>query len=94
MQKWHLNNRKQNQRSPKNKYNFNFPIKLKLNRTLPVLVFLYGCESWTLTEETEIRLQAFEIKFLRRFLFIVYTDHKTKTYVREQVDSLALRQEP
>ena len=35
-------------------------------RTLDIIIFLYACESWTLTVELEKRTQAFEIWCYRK----------------------------
>ena len=40
-------------------------------------ILLCGCESWTLTSETEIHMSAFEMKCFRRLFRISYTEHKT-----------------
>ena len=71
-----------------------FQSKFKLYRALNESILLCGCESWTLTAETERRVQTFETKFFRRHLRISYIEHKTHGYVRQQVDSLAGNQEP
>ena len=36
--------------------------KLKLMRSLVISIFLYACESWTLTAELEKRTQVFEMR--------------------------------
>ena len=46
-------------------------------RSLVVSIFLYACESWTLTAELEKRTQAFEMRCYRRLLNISYKDHVT-----------------
>ena len=71
-----------------------FTTKLKLFKSLVLSIFLYGCESWTLTAEMEKRIQAFEMKCYRRLLGISWMDHKTNEYVRGQVTILAGPQEP
>ena len=48
--------------------------KVKLMRTLVISIFLYACESWTLTAELEKRAQAFEMRCNRRLLNISYKD--------------------
>ena len=53
-----------------------------LTRLKPVLItfiFLYGCESWTLTAELQRRIQAMEIRCYRRILRISY---KVQCYQR------------
>ena len=44
-------------------------------RSLVISIFLYACESWTLTAELEKRMQAFEMRWYRRLLNILYKDH-------------------
>ena len=51
--------------------------KVKLMRSLVISIFLYACESWTLTAELEKRTQAFEMRCYRRVLDILYKDHVT-----------------
>ena len=48
-------------------------------------IALYGCESWTLTADTERRIQSFEFKCLRRILRITYKDRKTNDFVWQQI---------
>ena len=43
--------------------------------SLVISIFLYACESWTLTAELEKRTQAFEMRCYRRLLNISYKDH-------------------
>jgi hypothetical protein len=41
-------------------------VKIKIYRTIILLVLLYGCECWSLTLREECRLRVFENKVLRR----------------------------
>jgi len=41
-------------------------------------VVTYGCESWTLRKNEEARLDAFEMKGLRRILRVLWTGKKTR----------------
>jgi len=41
-------------------------IKIKIYRTIILLVFLYGCETWSLTLREGRRLRMFEKRVLRR----------------------------
>ena len=41
-------------------------IKIKIYRTIILLVLLYGCETWSLTLREERRLRVFENRVLRR----------------------------
>ena len=54
-------------------------------RTLILTIFLYACESWTLTAEIERRIQAFEMRCYRRLLNISYKDHVTNEEVRNGI---------
>ena len=42
--------------------NITLASKVKLMRTPILSIFLYACESWTLTAEIEIRIQALEMR--------------------------------
>ena len=50
---------------------------VKLMRSLVFSIFLYACESWTLTAELGKRTQAFEMRCYRRLLNISCKDHVT-----------------
>ena len=72
----------------------NFKTKLKLYRAFALSVLLYGCESWTLSAETERREQTFEKKCFSRQFRTLYIEHNANECVRQQVDSLAGKEEP
>jgi len=74
--------------------NISFTTKYKLYKSLVVSILLYGCETWTLTAESERKVQAFESKAHRKLLRIAYTEHKTNEYVRNQIHLLVGQQEP
>ena len=59
--------------------------KIRLMRALVMSIFLYACESWTLTVELERRIQAMEIRCFRRLLGISYKDHITNEEVRSRI---------
>ena len=56
-------------------------------RSLVISIFLYACESWTLTAELEKRMQAFEMRCYRRLLNISYKDHVTNEAVRRKIQA-------
>ena len=56
-------------------------------RSLVISIFLYACESWTLTAELEKRTQAFEMRCYRRPLNILYTEHVTNEEVRRMIQA-------
>ena len=67
--------------------NISLGSKVKLMRSLVISIFLYACESWTLTAELEKRTQAFEMRCYRRLLNISYKDHVTNEEVRIQIQA-------
>ena len=50
-------------------------------RSLVTSIFLYACESWTLTTELQRRIQAMEIRCYRKILHISYKNHVTNEEV-------------
>ena len=46
--------------------------KIRLVRSLVMSIIIYACESWTLTADTERRIQAMEMRCLRKLLGITY----------------------
>ena len=50
--------------------NISLRSKVKLMRSLVISIFLYACESWTLTADLEKRKKAFEMRCYRRLLTI------------------------
>ena len=49
--------------------------KIRLMRSLVTSIFLYACESWTLTAELQRRIQAMEMRCCRKILRISYKDY-------------------
>ena len=54
-------------------------------RSLVTSIFLYACESWTLTAELQRRIQAMEMRCYCKILRIVYTDHVSNVEVRAKI---------
>ena len=54
-------------------------------RALVTSIFLYACESWTLTAELQRRIQAMEMSCYRKILRISYKDHVTNEEVRAKI---------
>ena len=54
-------------------------------RSLVTSVFLYACESWTLTAELQRRIHAMEMRCYRKILSISYKDHVTNEEVRVKI---------
>ena len=53
--------------------------------SLVTSIFLYACESWTLTAELRRRIQAVEMRCYRKILHISYKDHVTNEEVRTKI---------
>ncbi|KAK2181980.1 hypothetical protein NP493_372g01013 [Ridgeia piscesae] len=58
-----------------NDRNITLSSKIRLMRSLVMSIFLYAYESWTLTADTERRIQAMEMRCLRKLLGITYRNH-------------------
>ena len=54
-------------------------------RSLVTSIYLYACESWTLTAELQRRIQAMEMMCYRKILRISYKDHVTSEEVRAKI---------
>ncbi|WP_419592558.1 hypothetical protein, partial [Thiolapillus sp.] len=59
--------------------------KIRLMRSLVTSIFLYACESWTLTAALQRRIQAMEMRRYRKILHISYKDHVTNEEVRAKI---------
>ena len=60
-------------------------IDSELENSLVTSIFLYACESWTLTAELQRRIQAMEMRCYRNILHISYKDHVTNEEVRAKI---------
>ena len=59
--------------------------KIRLMRSLVTSIFLYACESWTVTAKLRRRIQAMEMRCYRKILHIPYKDHVTNEEVRAKI---------
>ena len=59
--------------------------KIRLMHSLVTSIFLYVCESWTLTAELQRRIQAIEMRYYRKILRISSEDHVTNEEVRAKI---------
>ena len=57
--------------------------KIRLMKALEWPVVMYGCESWSLRKNEETRLDAFEMKVLRKILRVSWTAKKTNGWSKE-----------
>ena len=67
-----------------NDKNITISSKIGLMRSLAMSIFLYACETWTITKDIE-RIQAFEMRFFRKLLGISYRDHITNEEVKAKI---------
>ena len=54
-------------------------------RFLVTSIFIYACESWTLTAELQRRIQAMEMRCYRKIPHISYKDHITDEKIRAKI---------
>ena len=65
--------------------NITLKCKLKLLHALVLSIYLYACESWTLTAELQKKIQAMEMRCYRRLLGISYKDHVSNEEVQKSI---------
>ena len=67
--------------------------KLSIFKTIFVPIFTYGRESWVMTERVRSRVQAFEMRFLRRIKGITLYNKVRSSGIRKSlnIDMLLLR---
>ena len=59
--------------------------KIRLMHSIVTSIFLYECESWTLTSELQRRLQAMKMRCYCKIHRISYKDHVTNERVRAKI---------
>ena len=59
--------------------------KIRLMRALFMTIFLYACETWTLTAELQRRIQSLEFRCFRKILGISYKDRVTNEHLRKTI---------
>ena len=57
-------------------------------------IFLYACESWTLTAELQRRIQAMEMRCYRKILHISCKDHVTNEEVHAKIQQARTTRRP
>ena len=65
--------------------NISLSSKIRLMHSLVTPIFMYACESWTLTAELQRRIQAMEMRCYCKILHISYRDHATNEDVRAKI---------
>ena len=59
--------------------------KIRLMHSLVISIFLYACESWTLTAEIERKIQAMEMRCYRKVLNVSHHDHIINQEVKNRI---------
>ena len=63
--------------------------------SLATSIFLYACETWTITADIERRIQALEMRRFLKLLGISYRDHKTNEEVKARIgNTIGLYENP
>jgi len=65
--------------------NISLKSKVRLMRSLVLSIFLYACETWTLTADLQRRIQAMEMRCFRKILGISYKDQISNETVRATI---------
>ena len=68
-----------------NDSNITLRSKIRLMRSLVISIFLYACETWTITADLQKRIQAMEMRCYRKILHISYKDHVSNEEVRNKI---------
>ena len=63
----------------------NISSKIRLMQSLIISIFLYACETWTITAELEKKIRTTEMRCFRRLLGISYRDHVTNEKVGNRI---------
>ena len=61
--------------------------KIRLMRSLTIFIFLYVCETWTITADIKRRIQALEMRCFRKLLGILYRDHIANEEVKARLET-------
>ena len=67
--------------------------KIRLMRFLAMSIFLYACETWTITADIERKIQALEMRCFRKLLSISYRDHIINEEVKARIVNAIRRYE-
>ena len=59
--------------------------KIQLMHSLVTSIFLYACESWTLTAELQRRIRAMEMRCYHKILHISYKDEEVRAKIQQAI---------
>ena len=60
--------------------------RFKLYESLVTSILPYSCDTWTLLVDSENRIQALQVKCLRKLLRIFYVEHRTNGWMRSKIN--------
>ena len=66
--------------------NISLSTKIRLNKCYIWSIFMYGCETWTLTVSVEKRIEAFEMWLYRRITRTSWKEKKTNQEILEKLN--------
>ena len=67
-------------------HDLSYATKIRLVKCYIWVTFLYGCETWTLTESIEKKITAFEMWIYRRISRTPWTDKVTNQHVLQKIN--------
>ena len=68
-----------------NDKNIAISYNVRLMRSLAMSIFLYACETWTITADIERRIQALEMRCFHKLPGISYRDHITNEEMKARI---------
>ena len=68
-----------------NNKNITISSKVRLIHSLAISIYLYACETWTITADNERRIQALEMRCFCKLLGISYSDHIANEEVKARI---------
>ena len=68
-----------------NDKNIGISSKIRLMRSLAMSIYLYACETWTITAVIDRRIQALEMRCVSKLLGIPYRDYITNEAVKSRI---------
>ena len=74
------------------RHDVSLKLKIRLLNSCVIPVLTYGAESWTVTKEMEKKLDACEMRWLRRMLRVSYKEHTTNEEIRRRTQQMPINE--